>query len=125
MRHIPFATPIFFLCLYLSASHSTPFPSLQLPATDTVPAVIEEPLRNPAILQGIWAAFGEDNATFIIKGKKITYPDSFKSYPFSLSKDTLIIQYDDFQGKYLARLHTKDTLILVGDEKQRFYRFKK
>jgi len=79
----------------------------------------------PAILQGIWAAVGEGNASFVIKGSRINYPQSSRTYPFSLSRDTLIIQYDDYQGRFQVRLHTRDTLILIGDEKQFFYRFKK
>ena len=71
---------------------------------DSVPPSKGQALKNPALLQGIWVAEGEDNATFVIKGSKITYPDSQRSYAFTLSKDTLI---------------------LIGDETQRFYRFKK
>jgi hypothetical protein len=93
--------------------------------SDSIPKTDSEPLRNPRLLLGIWAAVGEENASFVIDGKKITYPDSFKSFPYFLNKDTLTIQYDDYQLKSLVRLRSPDTLIMIGDEKQLFYRFNK
>ena len=120
-----FAAVIVMLSLCSSASHSPGAYLSHLSSRDTIPPVVEQRMNNPAILQGIWAAVGEDNASFVIKGSRINYPQSFRTYPFSLSRDTLIIQYDDYQGRFQVRLHTKDTLILIGDEKQFFYRFKK
>jgi|GEM_PF-1999972 len=120
-----FAAVIVMLSLCSSASYSPGAYLSHLPSRDTIPPVVEQRLNNPAILQGIWAAVGEDNASFVIKGSRINYPQSFRTYPFSLSRDTLIIQYDDYQGRFQVRLHTRDTLILIGDEKQFFYRFKK
>jgi P pilus assembly chaperone PapD len=58
---------------------------------DSIPPSKGQVLKNPALLQGIWAAEGEANATFVINGSKIIYPDSQRSYPFTPSKDTLAI----------------------------------
>ena len=125
MNLFHFSAAMAMLSLCLPASHFPCSNVSHLSLHDTIPGVIEEPLHNPAILQGIWAAVGEDNATFVIKGSKINYPQSDRTFLFSLSRDTLVIQYDDYQGRFRVRLHTKDTLILVGDEKQFFYRFKR
>jgi hypothetical protein len=124
MNLSPFTAVMIILSLCSSASHSPGSSLAHHCRQDSIPKVIEQPLNNPAILQGIWAAVGEDNASFVIKGSRINYPQSFRTYPFSLSRDTLVIQYDDYQGKFQVRIHTKDTLILIGDEKQFFYRFK-
>lgn len=101
------------------------FFTLMVSPLDSIPKVIDQPLRNPRLLLGKWTAVGEENASFVIDGKKITYPQSFRSFPYVLSKDTLTIQYDDYQGIYLVRLHPPDTLLLISDEKEVFYRFKK
>jgi len=93
--------------------------------TDSIPKTDGEPLRNPKLLLGVWAAVGDENASFVIDGKKISYPQSFRSYPYLLHKDTLTIQYDDYKLVSLVRFRSKDTLILTADEKQVFYRFKK
>jgi len=98
--------------------------SLIVSPPDSLPKTADQPLHNPRLLQGNWAAVGEDNVCFIFKGKKVIYPDSFKSYPYFLSGDTLTIQYDDYQGISLVRIHLPDTLILISDERQVFYRFK-
>jgi len=99
--------------------------SLTTSSVDSIPKTVGEPLRNSRLLLGIWAAVGEENASFVIDGKKITYPQSFKSFYYFLHKDSLTIQYDDFQETYLVRIRPTDTLILIGNEKQVFYRFKK
>ena len=93
--------------------------------TDSIPKMDGQPLRNPKLLLGIWAAVGDENASFVINGKKIYYPQSFKSYPYVLHKDTLTIQYGDYQVVSQVRFRSTDTLILEADEKQVFYRFKK
>ncbi|MDO6432571.1 hypothetical protein Q4E93_18340 [Flavitalea sp. BT771] len=125
MNFSPFTAAVVILSLCSSASHSPGSCVSHISTQDTTPRVVEQRLNNPAMLQGIWAAVGEDNAAFVIKGSKINYPQSFRTFPFFLSRDTLVIQYDDYQGRFQVRLHTKDTLILIGDEKQFFYRFKR
>lgn len=73
---------------------------------------------------GTWALVGMENASFVIEKKKITYPETFTSYKYSLVNDSIKIKYDDYTGSYLIKMNGSDTLILVGDEQQIFYRFK-
>lgn len=74
---------------------------------------------------GIWAAIGDENATFVIDKSKITYPDQNASYEYTLVNDSMHIKFDSYDGNYLVKMKSLDTLILVGDEQQIYYRFKK
>ena len=74
---------------------------------------------------GIWAAVGEENATFVIAKDKITYPDQNASYKYALVSDSIHIKFDGYDGNYLVKTRGADTLVLVGDEQQVYYRFKK
>lgn len=74
---------------------------------------------------GIWAAVGDENATFVIAQDKITYPDQSASYEYTLINDSIHIKFDGYDGNYLVRKVGSDTLVLVGDEQQVYYRFKK
>ena len=72
----------------------------------------------------IWAYVGDENATFVITKDKITYPDQNKSYNYMLKGDSIRIKFEGYDGSYLVRTKGSDTLVLVGDEKQVYYRFK-
>jgi hypothetical protein len=74
---------------------------------------------------GIWAAVGDENASFIIEKNKITYPDQNASFKYFLLKDSIKIKFDGFDGNYLVKTRGADTLVLAGDEEQVFCRFKK
>jgi hypothetical protein len=76
-------------------------------------------------LPGIWAAVGDENATFVITKGKIAYPGKNKSFKYALKDDSLHIRYDGYDRNYLVTTRGSDTLILTGDEKQVYYRFKK
>ena len=74
---------------------------------------------------GAWALVGSENATFVIEKQKIVYPETFTSYKYYLSKDSIKIKYDDYIGSYLIKIKGSDTLILSGDEEQVYFRFQK
>jgi hypothetical protein len=78
----------------------------------------------PKIL-GIWAFVGDENATFVIENDKITYPDHNASYKYVIANDSIHIKFDGYYGNYLVTTRGVDTLVLVGDEQQVYYRFKK
>jgi len=74
---------------------------------------------------GAWAAVGDENATFVIGKGKITYPDHNASYQYVLTNDSLHIKFEGYDGNYLVKMRGSDSLVLIGDERQVFYRFKK
>lgn len=74
---------------------------------------------------GIWAAVGDENATFVIDKDKITYPDQNASYKYTLVNDSMHIKFNGYDGHYLIKTRGSDSLILVGYEQQVYYRFKK
>jgi hypothetical protein len=71
------------------------------------------------------AAIGEENATFVIAKDKITYPDQNATYKHALVNDSMHIKFDGYEGNYLVKTKGSDTLVLMGDEQQIYYRFKK
>lgn len=73
---------------------------------------------------GTWALIDMENTSFVIEKKKISYPETFTSYKYSLVGDSLKIKYDGYTGSYLVRMSGADTLILTGDEEQVYYRFR-
>lgn len=73
---------------------------------------------------GAWALVGMENTSFVIEKKEITYPETFTSYKYSLVNDSIKIKYDDYTGNYFIKMNASDTLILVGDEQQTYYRVK-
>ncbi|HXB06700.1 MAG TPA: hypothetical protein VNW04_06285 [Puia sp.] len=72
---------------------------------------------------GLWAAVGDENATFEIGKDQITYPDENASYKYVVSGDSIHIRFDGFSGDYKVRKRGADTLVFVGDEEQVYYRF--
>lgn len=76
---------------------------------------------------GIWWDVKGDNpsASFEIQKDKMYYPELFKSYKYKVVNDSLKIKYDDYEGSFLVRMKGNATLILVGDEEQKYYRGKK
>lgn len=77
-----------------------------------------------AKILGIWAFVGDENATFVIENDKITYPDHDASYKYVIENDSIHIKFDGYEGNYLVKTKGMDTLVLVGDEQQVYYRFK-
>jgi len=74
---------------------------------------------------GLWAAVGDENATFEIGKDKITYPDQNVAYKYVVSGDSVHIRFDGYSGDYKVRKKGGDTLVFVGDEEQVYYRFKR
>ena len=74
---------------------------------------------------GTWALIGIEDASFVIEKKKINYPETFTSYKYSIDQDSIKIKYDDYVGSYLIKFRGEDTLVLIGDEEQVYYRIKK
>jgi hypothetical protein len=72
---------------------------------------------------GLWAAVGDENATFEIGKDQITYPDENAAYKYVVSGDSIHIRFDGFSGDYKVRKRGADTLVFVGDEEQVYYRF--
>jgi hypothetical protein len=117
--------------LLISCSNKGRVKLLKSPA-DTLHAGIPESSRT--VLQvrnalsdsitGIWASVGDENASFILSRDRIYYPDKNDSFKYFLVNDSIKIEYVDFIGSYLIKV-TQDTLTLVGDESQIYYRFKK
>jgi hypothetical protein len=85
----------------------------QKPSTDLATRII-----------GTWALIGSENASFDIEKKEINYPETFTSYKYSLVNDSIRIKYDNYTGNYLIRMRGSDTLVLIGDEEQVYFRFK-
>jgi hypothetical protein len=90
-------------------------------------SIAKEKIINPRAnkILGTWALVGMDNASFVIETKKIMYPETFSSYNYSHVGDSLKIKYDDYEGNFLLKMKGSDTLMLVGDEEQVYYRMKK
>jgi len=74
---------------------------------------------------GIWASVGDENASFAIDKDSIFYPDHNGKYKYIFRNDSLHIKFDDYDGHYLVRMRGADTLVLVADEQNVFYRFDK
>ncbi len=85
--------------------------------------------RSPAAampdLLGSWAGTGDGKTSFQIQENYIFYPENFKQYKYSLEHDSLKIKFDDYEGVFAIKMNGRDTLILTGDERQVFHRFKK
>lgn len=88
---------------------------------DTSNIVIKDTIKRPQPksdlannILGTWALAGMENVSFVIEKKKITYPETFTSYKYSLINDNIKIKYDDYTGSYLIKMNGSDTLILIG-----------
>jgi len=92
---------------------------IKLPAQ----SAIDKTISKDQII-GTWAVDGEKKPMFVIEKNKIFYPDLKSSYKYSLSKDTIRIKYDGFDGNYLVLKPSADTMIFIGNEKQLYYRLR-
>ncbi|MBN2834187.1 MAG: hypothetical protein JXR48_04395 [Candidatus Delongbacteria bacterium] len=68
-------------------------------------------------LIGIWGTNKENNASFKISQDSIYYPEYFKSFAYTLKKDSIIIHFDDwdYRGVFFFR---NDSLIMKSDSKE-------
>ena len=75
-------------------------------------------------IQGIWGISGEETASFVIREDKIIYPEIDAGYRYSLKNDSIKIKYDEDERVFALHIQGPDTLILTGNEKQVYYRYK-
>jgi hypothetical protein len=75
------------------------------------------------VFTGVWAGVGDENAAFLITDSTIEYPEH-GSYSYRLVGDSIAIQYDGYEMRFEAKLKGADTLLMSGDTRQVFYRFK-
>jgi hypothetical protein len=75
-------------------------------------------------LLGSWTDGNTENAVFEVKQDSIYYMEQFKSYKYSLNRDSISIVYDDFTFEGQIQF-INDTLIMIADEwePQKFWRF--
>jgi len=91
---------------------------------DTITTVSKD--HHPDSLLGLWAAVGENNATFKIKKSSIFYVDNNQTFKYAVNNDSIKIFYEDGPENFQFKLAGADTLILTGlDGPSKFYRFKK
>lgn len=65
---------------------------------------------------GIWAENESDNALFIIKGDSIQNVEHGDRMAFKIVGDTMVIDYEDFIGKYIILKITADSLVLKNED---------
>lgn len=65
---------------------------------------------------GVWAENMTDNSWFTIKGDTIVNFDHDDRMYFSISGDTMLIDYGDFVGRHLILKKSKDSLILKNED---------
>lgn len=76
----------------------------------------------PGNILGVWKLTGEENSSFVIEEKEIVYPDFNSNYKYEVKGDSLKIKFQGYEGAYQIEFNGPDTLILIGDEKQVYYR---
>ena len=80
------------------------------------------PLRKKIL--GIWTSKGAINADFKIDEKTFYYVDDFANYEYSLTGNTITINYPDYVYKGKVSFN-KDTLILSNEESEvKYWKFK-
>jgi len=68
-------------------------------------------------LSGVWGLSINENASFWIKGDSIYYPEHFKSFKYTTSKDSIYILFDGWTYKGTFRFRN-DSLILKSQNKE-------
>ncbi|MBA4410719.1 MAG: hypothetical protein C0397_15005 [Odoribacter sp.] len=71
-------------------------------------------------LLGVWSQSKSENASFRIDTDSIYYPEYFKSYKYSISKDSIFIEYGEwrYKGTFYFR---NDSLVLKNQKKTNKY----
>jgi len=75
-------------------------------------------------LLGVWARSGEKTASFEILENSIYYTDQGRDYSYHLQFDTLKIKQQANEIAYQVTMNGTDTLILDGEKRNVYYRFK-
>ena len=75
-------------------------------------------------IQGIWGMAGDETASFVIREDKIMYPEIDAGYRYYLKNDSITIKYDEYERAFALHIQGTDTLILTGNEKRVYYRYR-
>lgn len=77
-------------------------------------------------IKGLWVLVGDEtgNVSLDIKSDSIYYPDSFKSYKYTIIGDSIKIYFSDFVGSYLVEMKGADTMFFNGEQKEKYFRSK-
>lgn len=67
-------------------------------------------------LLGVWGPSKSENASFRIEKDSIYYPEHFKSYKYTISKDSIFIEYDGWTYKGIFYFKN-DSLVLKSQDK--------
>lgn len=74
-------------------------------------------IKNMSLYEGVWAENPNDNAFFIIKKSRVYNIDDMKhSFPFKIEKDTMVVDYNEFLGKYVILKISSDSLIIKNED---------
>jgi archaellum component FlaF (FlaF/FlaG flagellin family) len=65
-----------------------------------------------SFIQGVWFEEMNTNALFAIDGDSIFYVDNLSSYPYEISDDTLVINFDGWKSKSLILKVDNNSLYL-------------
>jgi hypothetical protein len=65
---------------------------------------------------GVWAENESDNALFNIKGDSIENVEHGDRMVFKIVGDTMVIDYEEFIGKYIILKITADSLVLENED---------
>jgi len=75
-------------------------------------------------IQGIWGMPGDETASFVIREDRIIYPEIDAGYRYYLKKDSIKIKYGEGEQVFALHIEHPDTLILTGNERRVYYRYK-
>ena len=75
-------------------------------------------------IQGIWGMMGDETASFIIRKDRIIYPEIDAGYRYYLKNDSIKIKYGEDEQVFAVHIENPDTLILTGNERRVYYRYR-
>ena len=74
-------------------------------------------IDNMKLYEGIWAEDINENAFFIIKKGRVYNIDDMKtSFVFKIIKDTIVVNYEGFLGKYVVLKISDDSLVIKNED---------
>ena len=75
-------------------------------------------------LQGLWGIAGDENALFVIVNDRIIYPEIEAAFRYYWKNDSMKIKHDGYEDVFSVSMRGPDTLVLTGNKKQVYIRFK-
>jgi len=75
-------------------------------------------------IQGIWGIIGDETASFVIREDRIIYPEIDAGFRYYLKNDSIKIKYGEGEQVFAVHIENPDTLILTGNERRVYYRYK-